>query len=54
MSRLPALSAEQIIGALRSAGFLVIVPRRKTVPVGTLLSILEQAGLTREGFLDLL
>ena len=78
MSKLPALSSEQIISALRRAGFrsaprrvkgshsalvgtdlagrirLVIVPRRKAVPVGTLLSILEQASLTREEFLGLL
>jgi predicted RNA binding protein YcfA (HicA-like mRNA interferase family) len=78
MSKLPALSSEQIISALRRAGFryapkrgkgshaalvgtdlagrlkLVIVPRRRTVPVGTLLSILEQAGLTRDEFLGLL
>jgi predicted RNA binding protein YcfA (HicA-like mRNA interferase family) len=33
---------------------LVIVRKRRTVPVGTLLSILEQAGLSRDEFLDLL
>jgi len=78
MPKLPALSSEQIISALRRAGFryapkrgkgshsaltgtdlagrirLVIVPRRNTVPIGTLLSILEQAGLTRDEFLGLL
>ncbi|MCK4353143.1 type II toxin-antitoxin system HicA family toxin [candidate division WOR-3 bacterium] len=33
---------------------LVIVPKRKEIPKGTLLAILEQAGLTREQFLSLL
>lgn len=33
---------------------LVIVPKRKEIPKGTLSSILEQAGLTREKFLELL
>jgi len=33
---------------------LVIVPKRKAIPKGTLLAILEQAGLTREQFLELL
>ena len=33
---------------------LVIIPERKDIPVGTLLSILDQAGLSREEFLDLL
>lgn len=33
---------------------LVIVPQGKDIPRGTLLSILDQAGLTREDFLKLL
>ena len=33
---------------------LVIVPQRKQLPKGTLLAILEQAGLTRKEFLKLL
>lgn len=33
---------------------LVIVPHGKDIPRGTLLAILEQAGLSREQFLDLL
>ncbi len=33
---------------------LVIVPDRREIPRGTLLSILEQAGLTKEEFLKLL
>lgn len=33
---------------------LVIVPRKKVIPRGTLLSILEQAGLSRETFLKLI
>ncbi|MDV2481318.1 type II toxin-antitoxin system HicA family toxin [Methanoculleus sp. Wushi-C6] len=32
---------------------LVIVPRRDPIPQGTLLSILKQARLTKEEFLDL-
>ncbi len=33
---------------------LVIVPKRKDLPRGTLSAILEQAGITREEFLRLL
>jgi len=33
---------------------LVIVPQGKDIPRGTLLAILEQAGLSKEGFLALL
>jgi len=78
MTRLPVLSSEKIIRALRRKGFgyapkrgkgshialvgtdrhgrtrLVIVPHRKDVPVGTLLAILDQAGLTRDEFLEAL
>jgi len=32
---------------------LVIVPERKNLPKGTLRSILEQAGLTKEEFINL-
>jgi hypothetical protein len=33
---------------------LVIIPERKSIPVGTLRAIVRQAGLTVEEFLDLL
>jgi len=33
---------------------LVIVPKRRALPKGTLLAILDQAGLTRTEFLSLL
>jgi predicted RNA binding protein YcfA (HicA-like mRNA interferase family) len=33
---------------------LVIVPDRKTLPRGTLRAILDQAGLTKDEFIDLL
>jgi predicted RNA binding protein YcfA (HicA-like mRNA interferase family) len=33
---------------------LVIIPNRKTIPRGTLRSILDQVGLTREEFIALL
>ena len=33
---------------------LVIIPERKSLPTGTLRSIIRQAGLTREQFLALL
>jgi predicted RNA binding protein YcfA (HicA-like mRNA interferase family) len=33
---------------------LVIIPKRKALPKGTLLAILDQAGLTRAEFLRLL
>jgi len=34
--------------------YLVVVPKRKTLPKGTLLAILDQAGLTRAEFMELL
>ena len=34
--------------------WLVIVPKRREIPRGTLIAILEQAGLTRDEFLRLL
>jgi len=33
---------------------LVIVPKRKDIPKGTLLAILDHAGLTKEEFINLL
>lgn len=33
---------------------LVIVPDKREIPKGTLLAILEQAGLTKEEFIELL
>jgi predicted RNA binding protein YcfA (HicA-like mRNA interferase family) len=33
---------------------LVIVPERKTLPRGTLRAILDQAGLTKDEFVELL
>ena len=77
MTKIPSLSAKQIIRSLKSIGFedapkrgkgshiamvkrepgkirLVIIPNRKTIPKGTLRSILDQAGLTRDEFLALL
>jgi len=33
---------------------LVIVPKRKEIPRGTLLSIIKQANLTKEEFIELL
>jgi len=33
---------------------LVIIPKRKVIPRGTLLSILDQAGLSKKEFLDIL
>lgn len=78
MSKLPALSSDEVLRALRKAGFvyapkrgkgshvalyrtdasgrtwLVIVPKRRDLPQGTLRAIIEQAGLTRSEFLALL
>jgi len=77
MAKLPIVSSDDIIRALRKAGFnyapkrgkgshvalykidengkrLVIVPKRKEIPRGTLLSILKQANLSKEEFIDLL
>jgi len=78
MTRLPLISSEEVVRALRRANFtyapkrgkgshvalykvdetgrkrLVIVPKRKELPRGTLSSIIEQAGLTREEFMGLL
>jgi len=78
MQRLPLLSSDKVIRALKRGGFdfapkrgkgshmaftktdehgikrLVIVPKKKVIPRGTLLSILDQAGLNKEQFLELL
>lgn len=78
MARLPSLSSNEVLRALRKAGFemapkrgkgshtamvmqrpneptrLVIVPKAKDLPRGTLMSILDQAGLTNDEFLNLL
>jgi predicted RNA binding protein YcfA (HicA-like mRNA interferase family) len=78
MTRLPSVSSDEVIQALRKAGFisapkrgkgshtalyrtdeagrkrLAIIPQRKDLPRGTLSAILEQAGITREEFLQLL
>jgi predicted RNA binding protein YcfA (HicA-like mRNA interferase family) len=78
MSKLPGLSSDEVLQALRKVGFvyapkrgkgshtalcrtdasgktwLVIVPKRRDLPQGTLRAIIEQAGLTRSEFLKLL
>ncbi len=77
MSKLPSLSSDQVVRALRKANFvyapkrgkgshvalyrtivgktsLVIVPKRKDLPLGTLRAIIEQSGLTQAEFLALL
>jgi len=73
-SKLPLLSAREIVSALHKVGFAevsqrgshkklqntsdpprtVIVPMHNEVARGTLRSILEQAGIEQETFLDLL
>jgi len=78
MSKLPGLSSDEVLKALRKIGFvyapkrgkgshaalyrsdasgktwLVIVPKRRNLPQGTLRAIIEQVGLTRSEFLKLL
>lgn len=72
MTKLPVLSAKQVIKVLERAGFVlrkskgshrtyVREARRVTVPYhttdikpGTLLSIIEQSGLSRDEFIALL
>jgi len=78
MSKLPGLSSDEVLKALRKIGFayapkrgkgshaalyrtdasgktwLVIVPKRRNLPQGTLRAIIEQAGLIRSEFLKLL
>lgn len=78
MTKLPVVSSDDVVRALKKAGFvyaprrgkgshvalyrldrhgrhqLVIVPKRKDLPRGTLKAILEQAGLTTEAFVALL
>ncbi len=78
MTKLPIVSSDNVIRALRKAGFiyapkrgkgshialyrsdesgrkrLVIIPKRKALPRGTLSAIVEQAGLTTEDFLRFL
>lgn len=43
-----------MVGEIKGNTRLVIIPDRKDIPIGTLHSILEMAGLDREEFLDLL
>ncbi|OPX22731.1 MAG: hypothetical protein B1H03_03630 [Planctomycetales bacterium 4484_113] len=78
MARLPILSSDEVVKALKRAGFapapkrgkgshvamqgkdptgrvrLVIIPKRKSLRRGTVQSILDQAGLTRDELLNLL
>lgn len=78
MPRLPGLSSQDVVRALRRAGCIsaprrgkgshqalirkmpdggitiVIVPKRKSLPRGTLRAILRQVGLTVDEFADLL
>jgi predicted RNA binding protein YcfA (HicA-like mRNA interferase family) len=57
---LPALKAREIIRALERAGFFVHhqtgshAQLKHRVPIGTLMAILRQAGLSRDEFLKLL
>ena len=73
--KLPIVSGDDVIKALKKAGFevvrqrgshvslhkktpegilLTVVPRKPEIKRGTLLSILRQAGMSREKFLKLL
>ncbi len=73
--KLPIVSGDDVIKALKKAGFevvrqrgshvslhkktpqgilLTVVPRKPEIKRGTLLSILRQAGISREEFLKLL
>ncbi len=76
--KLPFLSSQEVIKALRKSGFdyapkrgkgshtalfkideqgrklLVIIPKRKDMPKGVLLSILQQANLSKDEFVELL
>ena len=77
MTKLPILSSNKVIRALRLAGFedaprrgkgshlamikrsvagvrLVIIPDGKSIPQGTLRAIIDQTGLSRDEFINLL
>lgn len=77
MKRLPVVSSDDVIKALKKGGFeyapkrgkgshtalykidekgrkLLIVPKRRELPKGTLLSILQQANLSKDDFIELL
>ena len=74
MTKLPVVSGEQVIKALKRAGFYahhqkgshvtlcmeehpqvrVVVPNHRVVKKGTLRSIIRDAGLTVEEFVELL
>ena len=78
MSRLPSISSDKVIKALKKAGFgyapkrgkgshialykidennrklLVIVPKQRELPKGTLMAILHQASLSKDEFTKLL
>jgi len=78
MKKLPVVSSDDVIKALKKGGFvyapkrgkgshtalykndekgrklLVIVPKKRELPKGTLLSILQQAILSKDDFIELL
>jgi len=64
MTKLPQVSHERVVRALKRAGFyvlpegrrqtLVIVPRHHVIKLGTLKQILDAAELSLEQFNDLL
>ena len=69
MTRLPRVSGREVIRALPGGGFtlshylrkpgtqsLVVVPvhGNRTLPIGTMRSILRQAGLTSQGLSELM
>ena len=78
MKKLPVVSSDDVIKALKKDGFvyapkrgkgshtalhkidengrklLVIVPKKRELPKGTLLSILQQANLSKDDFIELL
>jgi predicted RNA binding protein YcfA (HicA-like mRNA interferase family) len=47
-------SHKAFVKETKNKKFLVIVPQKKTIPRGTLLAIIKQAGLTKEEFMRLL
>lgn len=78
MKKLPVVSSDEIIRALKKDGYifapkrgkgshvalykidrggrklLVVVPKRRELPKGTLLSILQQANLSKDELIELL
>lgn len=50
--KLPLVSGNDVLKLLQKECFVAVVPLKQEIKKGTLLSIIKQAGMTREEFLS--